>query len=357
MFKTYRLSSDCIPIRGYIQCAVYDLLKQDVLSVSESTYNTLINNDLISLETVSENELRMLIEREIVFECPANLVHLFPNTSMEYHSPFKLETCIIEIENNSRFNIKRTIDEISLIGCNHLQLWLYITVNKDTIIDILTHISKTNIINTDLIIKNGIVDVHSIVENFPFVSNIFSFSAETIRIEDLKACKIIYTYEPFSGCQQCGVVAPNQFVCNREFFILSANHNSCLYCKLSIDREGYIRNCPACPQHFGRVGEVSLAKVMEQPEFQHLWGITKDKVDVCCDCEFRRICPDCRMYTRNPQRPSAHPSRCTYNPYIVRWKGQTDYVPVEQCGEFTALGFVPDAERIKQLLEKQNLYK
>ena len=87
-----------------------------------------------------------------------------------------------------------------------------------------------------------------------------------------------------------------------------------------------------------------------------LWGITKDQEDVCRDCEFRRICPDCRVFTRQPERPTAHPARCTYNSNLARWQGQPGYAPVEQCGTFIPQNFQPDAERIERLLrERQEL--
>ena len=151
-------------------------------------------------------------------------------------------------------------------------------------------------------------------------------------------------------CLVCGCVSNKKFISDLHSVSLSRSHNSCLYRKLAIDREGYIRNCPASPRHFGRVGEVDIERAMAHPEFSRLWGITKDHVDVCRDCEFRRICPDCRVFTRNPERPTAHPARCSYNPYIARWQGQPGYVPVEQCGVFTPEGFVPNRERIAQLL-------
>ena len=68
--------------------------------------------------------------------------------------------------------------------------------------------------------------------------------------------------------------------------------------------------------------------------------------------DFDRVCPDCRVFTRDPQSPTAHPARCAYNPYLARWAGQAGYAPVEECGEFTPGGFVPDAERIARLLER-----
>lgn len=50
----------------------------------------------------------------------------------------------------------------------------------------------------------------------------------------------------------------------------SVSFNSCLNKKLSIDKNGFVKNCPSMVTHFGRADEVSL-------------------LDVACDNEFKRI--------------------------------------------------------------------
>ena len=349
MGKSYRLSADCIPVRGYQRCTVHDLSRQDVRCVSEFVYNTLINNDIINEQMLPASDLRELIEHEIIFECPQDAVALFPRVQLGYCSPFKIESCIVEIDNDIDFDCEQLIAEISTVGCKQLQIWAYDTVGGDIITSVLEHVAGKNILNTDLILKFDSIDVHGIISSFPFISSIVAYGAENMQVEEVAGCTIIHTPEPFAGCQQCGNVAPNQFVCNREFFFLSASQNTCLYRKLSIDCEGYIRNCPASPQHFGRVGEVSLAEAMVHPDFSRLWGITKDQVDVCRDCEFRRICPDCRVFTRQPERHTAHPARCTYNPYIARWEGQEGYVRLDECGAFTDKGYFVDTDFVNSL--------
>ncbi len=42
----------------------------------------------------------------------------------------------------------------------------------------------------------------------------------------------------------------------------------------------------------------------------------------------------------------SQPAKCTYNPYICKWKGEEGCVPVEGCrNEVVTSGFVPDHEK------------
>ena len=356
MTKKYKLFADCIPIRGYRRCAVCDLSNRNLFHIRESTYIAIAHGDLIDADDVGIDELNALISSNLVFECPPELVGLFPPMRMEHVQPMAVRSAIAELDIQKQYDVREAIEQLSVLGCAHLQILAYADVMYADIESVITGIEGKNIINVDVVLRHGIGDLSVMADRYPFVFSITAYGAPRTDMQKRGGCSILRTTEPFTGCRQCGAVAPNQFVCNREFFFLSGGYNTCLYRKVAIDREGYIRSCPASPQRFGRVGETPIAGAMSQPGFRRLWGITKDRVDVCRDCEFRRICPDCRVFTRNPERPTAHPARCAYNPYLARWAGQAGYAPVEECGEFTPGGFVPDAERIARLLEQQDAH-
>ena len=353
MAKRYRLHADCIAVRGYRNCVVCDTSQQDVFSISENAYSAMADGNLIDPKMFDAVELDALISNNLVYECPLEVADLFPPMPADIPHPMAIKTAIVEFDAQKKYDINSIIVQLSTLGCGHLQFWTHTDVGFDAINALLASIDGKNIINVDVVLRHDCNDLTALAARYPFVFSITAYDAPRTGIKKHACCNIFSTTETFKGAEQCGVVAPNQFVCNREFFFLSANHNTCLYRKLSIDREGYIRNCPASPQHFGRVGEVSLAEAMAHPDFSRLWGITKEQVDVCCHCEFRRICPDCRVFTHQPERPTAHPARCTYNPYLARWQGQPGYAPVEQCGTFTPQGFQPDAERIERLLRER----
>ena len=91
----------------------------------------------------------------------------------------------------------------------------------------------------------------------------------------------------------------------------------------SIDKDGFIRNCPSMPQHFGNIKDTSLENALNHPDFRKYWNVNKDIIEVCKDCEFRHICTDCRAYTERTHFEEdidlSKPLKCGYNPYTNEW--------------------------------------
>ena len=73
-------------------------------------------------------------------------------------------------------------------------------------------------------------------------------------------------------------------------------------------------------QSFGNIENTTLKDAIEKPKFKDLWFINKDQIDVCKDCEFRYICPDCRGFIKDSENVYSQPAKCTYNPYICKWE-------------------------------------
>ena len=93
--------------------------------------------------------------------------------------------------------------------------------------------------------------------------------------------------------------------------------NTCLNKKLSITKEGLIKNCPSLSKSYGNVNNTSLEKVVNKKSFKYLWEINKDQINVCKDCEFRYICSDCRAFLNHD---NDKPKKCNYNPYTMAYE-------------------------------------
>jgi SPASM domain peptide maturase of grasp-with-spasm system len=141
---------------------------------------------------------------------------------------------------------------------------------------------------------------------------------------------IIYTSEKIYSCSQCGKVCAEAFSVNKEHLAEAQSYNTCLNRKLCIDHNGNIKNCLAMDKIFGNILEDDIIKIVNSSDFQSLWQITKDQIEVCKDCEFRYICTDCRCFIKDPDNIYSQPAKCGYNPYIAKWKDQDGYVPVEE---------------------------
>ena len=96
--------------------------------------------------------------------------------------------------------------------------------------------------------------------------------------------------------------------------------NSCWFGKFAVTSNGDIIPCIfARDQICGNVKNDRESKLRDN--LLKLWGITKDDIDTCKDCEFRYACDDCRPLSSNGDCGvySKYP-RCTYDPYSCEWK-------------------------------------
>jgi radical SAM protein with 4Fe4S-binding SPASM domain len=73
-------------------------------------------------------------------------------------------------------------------------------------------------------------------------------------------------------------------------------------------------------EHFGHINEVSLMEVLIKKDFSVLWGITKDDILICKDCEFRYMCTDCRAHIQDKNNVTSKPINCEYDPYTALWR-------------------------------------
>lgn len=112
---------------------------------------------------------------------------------------------------------------------------------------------------------------------------------------------------------------PN-FMVDRGIYEHNKFWNSCWFGKVAITSGGDVLPCVfARDQVAGNVKDRSLAEIIEE-DMLKFWGLTRDQVEVCRDCEYRYLCHDCRpwaygftdnLYAKSP--------RCTYDPYTGEW--------------------------------------
>ncbi len=157
----------------------------------------------------------------------------------------------------------------------------------------------------------------------------YNFSITSITIHNTKkeilygkktTFKLNFLKNKIESFKHCGIVDIKYFNTNKLKVLESLNHNSCLHKKISIDKDGNIKNCPSMSQSFGNIKDTTLEEALNHPDFKKYWNITKDQIDVCKDCEFRHICTDCRAYIEEPDNQYSKPLKCGYNPYTNVWE-------------------------------------
>lgn len=125
---------------------------------------------------------------------------------------------------------------------------------------------------------------------------------------------------------QYGVSTRPNFKASQGTVAHYTSGHSCLAGKITITDTGDVLPCVfSRSQIVGNVADVgSLEPIVIGQLLQQCWQATKDDVLVCCDCEYRYVCFDCRPLAEGHAQGRAdylnapYP-RCSYNPYSGEW--------------------------------------
>ncbi len=72
----------------------------------------------------------------------------------------------------------------------------------------------------------------------------------------------------------------------------------------------------------GNVLNFSLSHILHNDAAKRVRSLNKDNIEVCCGCEYRYCCFDCRpkaKKTSSEENFYAKPAECFYNPYTGKW--------------------------------------
>jgi radical SAM protein with 4Fe4S-binding SPASM domain len=102
-----------------------------------------------------------------------------------------------------------------------------------------------------------------------------------------------------------------------EFFYYQ-HYNPCLGHQIAVDCLGEIKPCLWYNGVIGKIGKDKLFDLIISGKFDNYWEQTKDKIDICKECELRYACPDCRVRGRSKNGrnlTTGKPDYCNYDPY------------------------------------------
>jgi SPASM domain peptide maturase of grasp-with-spasm system len=341
-------------VSGYNRCGIINLNQGVFHAIPIEIYN-ILNDDLKTntLENIlfefNEND-KVLVKDFINHLCKNNILFLsdekvnFRIDEFESQPPFFITN--ISLEFDSRLtNFKNIINQIEKLNCKNVEIRFHQSINIELIFEINSYIENINstINSLDFIISNfnythSLDEIFDLIIKYPRITNFIIFNQdenECIVLNTkqtlLKTVDILRTYN-------CGIISSNKFVINTNLYSESLNHNSCLNKKISIDKDGNIKNCPSMPQSFGNIKDTTLEEALNHPDFKKYWNVNKDMIDVCKDCEFRHICTDCRAYTERNTFDGdidlSKPLKCGYNPYTNEWAEWSTNPLIEKAIEY-----------------------
>jgi SPASM domain peptide maturase of grasp-with-spasm system len=338
----FNLFANCIPVRGKKRSLICDLQCNSFVYIPNDLYN-IINkfkkNTIQDVKNYYSNQFDEIIDDYFNFLIENKFIHFtsqidsFPKLKLNWKNPAKITNAIIDIDIFSVYDIKEFIRQCENIMCQFIQLRYFREIRLEELNDITYFInSEESIISfVEFILpfNNAISEqnyIHLLIEN-PRIHKVVIYNSATNKfLNPVRKGKgfIIYSTKNIMNSKSCGLISDSYFSINIKTFTESLHHNSCLNRKISIDKDGNIKNCPSMPQSFGNINNTSLEEALNHKDFKKYWNVNKDMIAVCKDCEFRHICTDCRAYTEQTHFDGdidlSKPLKCGYNPYTNVWE-------------------------------------
>jgi radical SAM protein with 4Fe4S-binding SPASM domain len=136
--------------------------------------------------------------------------------------------------------------------------------------------------------------------------------------EIIPGVEVIGKEKNFSKCTELSTVDGELKKIHEYFYRFNKAYNTCWGKKLAITNDLKVRPCIYSRIIIGDINRDNADDLIENA--LKYWGITKDKVEKCKDCELRYTCFDCResAYRATGNLFAANPN-CNYNPYNGSW--------------------------------------
>ena len=329
----FKLFACCIPVKGPLRTIICDLQRRTFSFIPNKIYELLTEYkdkhiDFIKSEFNNEYDNQIdiyyahLIEKEFGFFCENP--EQFPEIDLTWKHPSIITNAIIDFNKFSNHDVKMLANELENLGCIAIQLRFFDYTTLGKIQTILNSFNLSRIHDIELILKDSrklhLDNIEKLCFSNPRISRIIVHSSTKTEKKLANPIKtpILFTQVGIVDHTYCGYIDYSHFMVNIPHFTESQKYNNCLNKKIGIDVFGEIRNCPSMSKSYGNIKDYSISEVVIKKDFQEIWHVSKNLIDICKICEFRFVCPDCRAYTVENGKNSK-PIRCSYDPYKAKW--------------------------------------
>jgi SPASM domain peptide maturase of grasp-with-spasm system len=326
----------CIPVKGYNRSIICDIQRGTFDFIPNMLYELLLifrGKSVKYIKEYYENNhdeiideyFDFLISKEYGFWTTEEDYLMFPPIDLHWESPEKLTNIIVDVDKHRVHDFTKIAHEIEENGIKALQVRFIDEIDVNKVDEIMSCFQDSRLRHVGILIKFteslNLDTLTNLCVRHPRILQITLHSSfkdldESINKNGTILC---HSTKVFDSANCCGVISPQYFSVNMDTFTEAYNFNSCLNKKISIDVNGFIKNCPSMEQHFGHIEKTTFANVIKDTTFTNNWAITKDQIEVCKDCEFRYICTDCRAY-QSKETILSKPTKCGYSPYTNEWK-------------------------------------
>lgn len=336
--QVFNLFANCLPVKGYKRSVICDVYRERFRIIPNSLYfilTQLKNNSVKEVKEYFKNENDQFIDEyfdfmqknEFGFFCTKEEQKLFPKLNTTFEMPSIITNCIIDIDVKSSHDYSKLFSELEELHCHYWQIRFYSNFGLEEIEKILWLAKDIHLHSISLLIPYQVSMTENDILRFYNLYPISRIDFYSVPESLIASFSEVFINQPFNFHEKdiiyekhCGVVNEYYFTPNVKLYSESQQKNSCLNQKISVDVNGEIKNCPSMMKSYGNIKNTSLLQALEKENFKSVWSISKSRIKVCKDCEFRHICTDCRAYIDDPNDIYSKPLKCGYDPYRTKWE-------------------------------------
>ncbi|WP_142683047.1 grasp-with-spasm system SPASM domain peptide maturase [Chitinophaga polysaccharea] len=333
----YLFPTNCFIVDGAERSLIYDLhrnnydiiplelsaaLKQCGSGNFEELFSHLPEEDLDFYQPFIVN----LIEMDYLIPIDEKEIEFFDPMSTEWHYPYHLSTAIIEYSSDSPFSLKDVLARIDKVNCPAVEIRFTEAYDLEFYKELCGIFNGMCFRHMDLLIqyKEGQeADFMVALKNIhPILFSITQYQApkdEVVNNSESQYIGLKRTTRSYDEIVNNHSVLSRNFYINREFYTESLHHNSFFNGKIAILKNGMIKNGTNSFRSFGNILETDLSNIHNNEIFTELWGLSKDKIEICRDCEYRYMCMDSRIPILNSENKWVYEEKCNYDPYTCKW--------------------------------------
>jgi SPASM domain peptide maturase of grasp-with-spasm system len=330
--KEFKLFTNCFPVKGVntgiivdIQRKSYYILPNQIIDLineysGEKIYT--LFQDLKKHKNTLKQYMRYFTDNELVII--TNDSSQFPPISNDFEMPFAIDTITIGMNGNMINDIKEFLEiQIDLLGISCLKL-VYDDFDLKKTTEILHLLETSKIKSIILFVKHQKTIEKQLIKlesKFSRITEIVFYDIKPESIPDKQENKFNYDTRCLNEILSMKVKDQNHFVLNIEAFNEALLYNTAYNRTVYIDNNGKIKRHIEDNDSFGNINQTNLNDVIERNEFKEFWAISKDKIKICKDCEFRYICPDGSIPYKEKKTDILYSikTKCNYDPYENKW--------------------------------------
>ncbi len=323
-YTYFYLHQACVPVLGNKQAIIIDTQRNDFiispLYIAEKLFKC--KNNALDIEFIEEEFLEYLnelvyLEYGFYTNCTLNLLPVKEN----FFSINSISNSIIDFAKKSNYDWRIFLNFLDINGCSSIMIRIFDSIDFEKLELILLRLNNSSVRSIDISI-NYFNSANKYIENdlckYAKINKIIIYNSPISKVNSNSCVNIIYLKQQLVDETHCGFVDPIFFTNDYKFINESKLVNNCLYKKISIDKNGKVKTCPASSNTICDVKDIEKTDVLFAISKLPETTITKDNIEVCRDCEYRYICHDCRVFTQKNNLFSK-PSKCTYDPYSCIW--------------------------------------